>query len=411
MQIQIRFKLKARRSGQFSLLFCICLTILSAVTACSRERSAVPAPVKLDDGWETASLDDVGINEKLMREATDRIRDSTYPNVHSVLIVKDGRLVFEEYFDGYAFDYLGDQFRGEYTEFGINSLHNLASVTKSFTSALLGIAIEQGFIQDEREQVFAFFPEYAHLKTQSHSRITLEHLLTMTSGLEWNEMEVWLGDTRNDLIQLFIVSDPLEYILAKPLVTEPGTTWYYNGGGVNLLGEVIRRASGLRIDDFSEKVLFSPLGIKDYQWDHINPDIIHASGNLKLRLRDMAKFGYLFLNGGTWNGERIIPEEWIKTSTRAHVSIPWDSMREILGDEYVDLLKTEGDRYGYLWWLKTYEVNSHTIASFYADGWGGQNIIVFPSLDMVAVFTGGNYVGHEPVDDIVTQYVLPAVLR
>jgi len=402
--------MKAHTSGQLPLLFCICLTVLSAITACSSGQSAVPAPMKLDDGWETASLDDVGIDEKLVSEAMDRIRDGTYPNVHSVLIVKDGRLVFEAYFDGYSFDYLGDQFRGEHTEFGINTLHNLASVTKSFTSALLGIAIEQGFIQDEKEQVFAFFPEYAHLKTERNSRITLEHLLTMTSGLEWNELEVWLGDPRHDLIQLFIVSDPLEYILSKPVIAEPGTTWYYNGGGVNLLGEVIRKASGLRMDDFAEKALFSPLGITEYEWDHIKPDIIHASGNLKLRPRDMAKFGYLFLNGGIWKGESIIPAEWIKTSTEAHVTIPWDSMGEILGDEYVDLMKTEGDRYGYLWWLKTYDVNSQTVPSFYADGWGGQNIIVFPSLDMVAVFTGGNYVGYEPVDDIVTHYILPAAL-
>jgi CubicO group peptidase (beta-lactamase class C family) len=393
-----------------SILACLFLIVLSPLISCRNDSNTYQAPPQTGDGWETASLDDVGINEKLFREAIDRIRDGTYPNVHSVLIVKGGRLVFEEYFDGYSFDYLGDQFRGEYTEFGINSLHNLASVTKSFTSALLGIAIERGFIQDEREQVFAFFPEYSHLKTGSHNRITLEHLLTMTSGLEWNELEVWLGDITHDLIQLFIVSDPLEYILAKPLVAEPGTTWYYNGGGVNLLGEVIRRASGLRIDDFSEKYLFSPLGITEYQWDHINPDIIHASGNLKLRPRDMAKFGYLVLNGGTWKGERIIPAEWIKTSTRAHVSIPWDSMEETLGDEYVDILETEGDRYGYLWWLKTYDVNSQTVDSFYADGWGGQNIIVFPSLDMVVVFTGGNYVGPEPVDEIVTRHILPAVL-
>jgi CubicO group peptidase (beta-lactamase class C family) len=355
-------------------------------------------------------LDEVRIDEELVLAAMDRIRDGTYPNVHSVLLVKDGRLVFEAYFDGYAFDYLGDEFRGEHTEFGIDSLHNLASVTKSFTSALVGIAIEQGFIQDVNEPVFAFFPEYAGLKTGPHGRITLEHLLTMTSNLEWNELEVWLGDPRHDLIQLFIVPDPLEYILAKPLVAEPGTTWYYNGGGVNLLGEVIRKASGMRIDDFSAKYLFAPLGITEYQWDHINPDIIHASGNLKLRPRDMAKFGQLFLNGGTWKGERIVPGEWVKRSTSAQVAIPWDSLADPLGDEYVDLSQTEGDRYGYLWWLKTYDVNAQKIPSFYADGWGGQNIIVFPSLELVAVFTGGNYVGPEPVDDIVTRYVLPAVL-
>lgn len=397
-------------SSLFRSLFCFCLIIVFAITACSSDQPAYPAPQILDDGWETASLADVGIDEKMISEAIDRIRDKTYPNVHSVLIVKDGKLVLEEYFAGYSFDYLGDQFRGEYTEFGINTLHNLASVTKSFTSALLGIAIEQGFIRDVRENVFAFFPDYSYLKNGPKNRITLEHLLTMTSGLEWNELEVWLGDTRHDLIQLWIVSDPLAYILAKPVVAEPGTTWYYNGGGVNLLGEVIRKASGLRIDDFSEEYLFKPLGIAEYEWDHIKPDIIHASGNLKLRPRDMAKFGYLYLNGGTWKGERVISAEWIEQSTSAYISIPWDSMAENLGDEYVDVPETHGERYGYLWWLKTYDVNSQAVDSYRADGWGGQKIIVFPSLDMVVIFTGGNYVGHEPVDEIVTRYILPAVL-
>jgi CubicO group peptidase (beta-lactamase class C family) len=232
----------------------------------------------------------------------------------------------------------------------------------------------------------------------------------MTSGLEWNELEVWLGDMRHDLIQLFVVPDPLEYILAKPVVAEPGTNWYYNGGGVNLLGEVIRKASGLRIDEFSEKYLFKPLGIKEYEWDHIKPDIIHASGNLKLRPRDMAKFGYLFLNGGTWKGEKIIPAEWIQKSTKASISIPWDSLAEILGDEYVDVPETEGDRYGYLWWLKTYHVDSQSINSYAATGWGGQRIIVFPALNMVVVFTGGNYAEPDLVDEIVTCHILPAVL-
>jgi CubicO group peptidase (beta-lactamase class C family) len=392
-------------------LFCVCLIILSAVTACSTEKPAIPAPEKLGDGWETAGLADVEIDEEPIRETIERIRDGTYPNVHSVLIVKDGKLVFEDYFAGYTFDYLGDQFKGEYTDFDVASLHNLASVTKSFTSALVGIAIEQGFIRDEQEPIVKFFPEYAHLKTVGHSRITLEHLLTMTSGLEWNELEVWLGDIRHDLIQLFIVPDPLAYILSKPVVAEPGSTWYYNGGGVILLGEVIRKASGLRIDDFSAKYLFAPLGIKDYQWDHVNPDIIHASGNLQLCPRDMAKFGQLFLNGGTWKGERIVPAEWVETSTSAHVPIRWGSIGSSLGEEYTDLAQTEGDRYGYLWWLKTFRANGRKVPSFYADGWGGQSIIVFPSLEMVAVFTGGNYVGHEPVDDIVTHHILPAALQ
>lgn len=372
-------------------LSALLLVLLCAVSvvSCGREHT-YPIPAQTDDGWRTASLDEVGIDEKEIIEAVERINDGTYQNIHSVLIVKDGKLVFEEYFSGYTWDYNDPQFKGELTDYGIDTLHNLASVTKSFTSALVGIAIDQGFIQGVHEKVFAFFPEYAHLSDGRKGAITLEHLLTMTSGLEWNEMELPYSNTSNDLVQLFIVSDPKEYILAKPAVSEPGTNWYYNGGGTNILGEVIRAASGLRMDDFAEKYLFAPLGITDYEWDHINADMIHASGNLKLRPRDMAKLGCLFLNGGTWRGERIVSEAWVEESTKGRVSPQW------------------ADGYGYQWWLRTYHSRSTAVDSFYAAGWGGQRITVFPSLDMVVVFTGGNYVDEEPVDEIIDRHILPA---
>ena len=358
--------------------------------------SCAPAPTaripqQTDDGWQTASLDEVGIDKKQIGKAIDRIHDNTYQNVHSILIVKDGKLVFEEYFSGYTWNYDDDQFRGERVDFGADTIHNLASVTKSFTSALVGMAIDQGFIRGVDQKVFAFFPDYVHLSDERKDNITLEHLLTMTSGLAWNEMQLPYSDTSNDLVQLFIVSDPIEYILAKPVANLPGTTWYYNGGGTNLLGEVIRNTTGLRMDDFAEKHLFAPLGITNYEWDHINPDMIHASGNLKLRPRDMAKLGYLFLNGGLWHGERIVSEAWIEASTTEHVSLP------------------PADGYGYQWWRKTYDSGSTSVDAFYAAGWGGQRIMVFPSLDMVVVSTGGNYVEQEPVDEIITRHILPAV--
>jgi CubicO group peptidase (beta-lactamase class C family) len=145
------------------------------------------------------------------------------------------------------------------------------------------------------------------------------------------------------------------------------------------------------MDDFAEQYLFAPLAISDYAWDFINPDMIHASGNLKLRPRDMAKLGYLFLNGGIWEGERIVSEEWIDESTKGYLSPEW------------------ADGYGYQWWLRTYHSGSTAVDSYYAAGWGGQRITVFPSLDMVLVFTGGNYVEGEPVDEIIERHILPAI--
>jgi CubicO group peptidase (beta-lactamase class C family) len=372
-------------------------------------------PAGTNDGWETAGLDDVGMREEQLGEMMDRIQSKEYQNVHGVLIVKNGKLVFEEYFEGYTFSYTGPwssllKFRGERMDFGIDTPHNLASVTKSFTSALVGIAIERGLIQDVDDQVISYLPEYVHLSDEQVDRITLEHLLTMTSGLKWNELELWLGDMEHDLIQLFMVDDPIGYVLSKPVVSEPGSAWYYNGGAVNVLGEVIKGATGMRMDDFAARYLFAPLGITQYEWDHINYDlgVIHASGNLKLRPRDMAKFGTLYLNGGTWQGQQIISQEWVEKSTRESVSIPWESLESILGEEYAYLPETHGDRYGYLWWLNTYQTNSGSVDVYFASGWGGQRIFVFPSLDMVVVLTGGNYATHEPDQEIITRHILPA---
>jgi len=135
-------------------------------------------PEQTNDGWQTTSLDDVGMNKKILGELIDRINRNEYQNIHSILIVKDGKLVFEEYFNGYSFDFFSEGFQGEFTEFGIDTLHNVASVTKAYTSALVGIAIDHGFIQNVGQKVFDFFPEYSRLRDESKDVLTLEHLLT-----------------------------------------------------------------------------------------------------------------------------------------------------------------------------------------------------------------------------------------
>jgi CubicO group peptidase (beta-lactamase class C family) len=353
-------------------------------------------PEQTKDGWRTAGLDDVGIDKKKLGDLVQHIRRGKYRNIHSVLIVKDDQLVFEEYFDGYLWNPEDDRFKGKYTEFDISTKHNIMSVAKAFTSALVGIAIDHGFIQSVDETLFSFFPEYASLKTERKKDITLEHLLTMTSGLQWNEWDVPISEERNDIRQLFIVSDPIAYILSKSVVHEPGTYWYYSGGDVTLLGEVIRVATDLRIDDFAEQYLFKPLGITSYEWEKLNSDIVHASGHLHLSPRSMAKFGFLILNNGVWDGKRIISEKWIKKTTREYIAIPGRAW--------------EGDRFGYQWWLKAYRVDSTTVEAVVRSGWGGQAIFLFPAYGMVVVFTGGNYVDKDPVNEIVARYIIPSVL-
>jgi CubicO group peptidase (beta-lactamase class C family) len=372
----------------------VLLLFAQASPATAQDKTGQPEllpPRQLGDGWSTGSLTDVGMAGDSILQLLEKIRAKTYRDVHSVLIARGGRLVFEAYFPGYAYDYEGEAFHGPWTEFGPETLHNTASVTKSITGLLVGIAVDQGCIPGPDASVFSFFAEYAHLSDEAKDKITLAHLLTMTSGLEWNEQDVSYSQLENDIIQLFLVEDPAAYVLAKPLVHAPASTWYYNGGGPNLLGEIIQRCSGKRLDQFAEEHLFSHLGITDAEWVFINSDFVYASGDMKLRSRDLAKLGQLVLDGGTWNGREIVSPAWVEAMTRARVSLG------------------PAQAYAFLWWTRVYSVGADSVNAVMADGWGGQRIMLFPDYDLVVVFTGGNYTEQHRLDEAVSRYVLPAL--
>ncbi|MBW8041985.1 MAG: SgcJ/EcaC family oxidoreductase [Planctomycetes bacterium] len=342
-------------------------------------------PEEVDDEWETASLSDVGMAVDPVVEAMNNVINGDYGEVHSVLIVKDGKLVFEEYLSG---QYEG----GDFTEFNRDTMHDLASVTKSFTSTLIGIAINQDYIKDVNESAYAFFPEFDSLRTPDKDKITIKHLLTMTSGLEWDESIRPYSDKRNDLGQLFSQSDPIKYILSKSVETPPGERFLYNGGGTNLLGEIVRKATGLCVNEFAKSALFSPLGITDYRWYMFPHDVTYVSGGLKLRPRDMAKFGSLFLQKGVWRGKQIISAAWVEEATKSYISIP------------------KARSYGYQWWIKEYKVGNTAFRSYVALGRGGQMIRVIPDANMVIVFTAGNYEKRADFDQMITDNILPACL-
>jgi len=366
---------------------------LCHITCSATARYLYQPPAQTSDGWETASLSDVGMDDDFIVDLVDSIRTKYYDEVHSVVIVKDDKLVFEAYFPGHDFGYTGANFHGAYINFGRDSWHNTHSATKSIVSALVGIAIDKGFIPNVDEKIFSYFVNYAHLNNSQKDKITIEHLLTMTSGLQWNEWDVSVAQSNHDIVRFNSSSDPIGYLLAKPIVTEPGTSFYYNGAGVDALGEIIRIATGLRIENFSRQYLFNPMGITSFQWQRLSNNLTCAHGDIYIRPRDLAKFGYLFLNNGLWKGNRIISEEWVQKSTQTSIS----------------LNLTWADSYGYLWWLKRFYCDGHAHPSFFAEGWGGQKITIFPGLKMVVVFTGANYVSNPPCDEILTRFILRAV--
>ena len=375
----------------------ICLAVHSA--SCSQPAYSYQIPQQIDDGWVTASLGDVGINEEQITDSMDSLLKSDNNPLHSIIIVKDGKLVLEEYFSGEDLSIEGG-LHFEQRDFDRTTLHCLASASKSITSILLGIAIDQGKVESIHENLFSFFPEYSELSNAVKDNITLQHLLTMSSGIPWDESYPY-DDPRNDLAQMvFISTDPMRYVLEKSLVAAPGEAFIYNSGTTNVLGEVVSRSAGLPLADFADRYLFTPLGITSCDWISFPnaPEIAVASSLLYLKPRDMAKIGQMYLQKGVWNGNRIISESWVIESTGQSIEVP-------SSEEVIPGFNTS---YGYQWWRGTF--SNGDIDTCYAAGFGGQFIFVLPEMEMVIVFTAGQFEGgYQGFVSIVNDHILAAV--
>jgi CubicO group peptidase (beta-lactamase class C family) len=352
------------------------------------------APEKTKDGWETASLNNENLDANLIKELFERVGDNTYKNIHSVLLVKNGKLVVEEYFPG-------KNCLGQYWTYTRDTLHDIQSVTKSVNSILVGIAIDQHLITGVDEKISAFFPDYADIFTnQEKDAICLKHLLSMTAGLAWDESTYPYTDARNDALKALLSPDPIRYTLERPMVAAPGAKFAYNTGIALVLGEIIYKASGLRADKFAERYLFEPLGISDYYWEKTPNGSVNTGGGLMLRPRDMAKIGQLLLNGGRRQGKQIVSEGWVKESTKPQS-----------GAGQLPTWVPEATGYRYQWLLGSFHVYDQVIGWYGAAGRGGQFVAVFPDLQMVAVFTGwnDNALLAQPID-MLQRYILPAAI-
>jgi CubicO group peptidase (beta-lactamase class C family) len=337
-------------------------------------------PQQTDDGWEIATLEAEAVDPEKINELMRSILNKRFKNIHSVVLVKNGKLVLDEYFYGYDLD----------------TKHELHSVSKSITSILVGIAIDQDMIPGVDEKVYEFFPEYKGSRwIDQKYDIAVEHVLTMSAGIDWDEQSHRLTDRRNDIVAALYSDDWLQYVLDKKQIETPGKRFNYSGGLNLLLGGIIKNSSDLYADIFAEKYLFGPLGISDYRWGRHPDGTINTQGGLRLRPRDMAKIGYLFLKKGKWQGRQIVSRNWVSKSTGEHIPA------------YLGL------GYGYQWYLGQAAVNRKVFETFFAWGRGGQCIFVIPELDLVAVFTSRPYDNSYGVLfplGIVPNYIIPAVL-
>ena len=362
-------------------LICVGLGCASRGRVDSGSEPVYSAPEQTSDGWETSSMERVGMLEGPVMDLLKQLRTQNEHNVHGILVARRGKLVVEAYFPGEHVELakLGDEISFPYTVFDRNTLHLLASASKSVTSILFGIARDKGIVRSVDETMFSFFPEYSYLSDQLKERITIAQMLAMTSGLPWNEGYPY-DDIRNDWVAMVHDQDPIAYVLGKPAFAEPGTRFRYNSGTTNLLGEIISRRSGITLAEFARHHLFAPLGIRTFEWYGFPnaPEMAVASSTLYLRPRDMAKIGQMYLDGGVWNGTRIVSRSWVAESTSKIVDLP-DSESPIPGYVY---------GYGMQWWLGRFSTSG---AEFLlAAGFGGQLIVVLPEVQMVVVFTAGN---------------------
>jgi CubicO group peptidase (beta-lactamase class C family) len=282
--------------------------------------------------------------------------------------------------------------------FDATTKHDMRSVSKSITSLLVGIAIDHRLIASADEPVLKFFPEYSAVKTAGWDSITLRHLLTMSSGIKWDENLPWT-DPGNDEPHLGYEADPIRYVLSKPIAMQPDVFWAYNGGGTDLLGSIIERVSGKTLEAFARELLFEPMGITDLEWKTYprNSKIATAVG-LRVRPRDAAKIGQLVLNHGAWNGQQIISADWIARSIT-----PRFQANGYFGNLFF---------YGYQWWMGRSLRGDKEVKWTAAMGLGGQRIFIIPELDLVVMCTGGLY--GRPKDgqgaiDILVNSVIPSV--
>jgi CubicO group peptidase (beta-lactamase class C family) len=317
--------------------------------------------VRPGEEWPTSPPEQQGLDPDRLARMVESI-EAQMLDLHSLLIVRNGQIVFETYYPPYA----------------QGTRHELFSVTKSFIATLVGIAAEQGAIPDLERTVVSYFPgqEFAQMDPRK-SRMTVKHLLTMTSGLDWQE-----GD--HTYQEMYYSPDWVKYVLDIPMLADPGTKFEYCSGCSHLLSAILQEATGMSPRAFAEKHLFGPLGITDFTWNTDAKGIPIGGWGLNITPRDMARLGYLYLKGGAWNGQQIVPEGWVRAS----------------GSKQVE---TDGELdYGYQWWIYP------THGAYAALGRAGQMILVVPDLDLVVVTTA-NMADHEPIFKLVDEYILPAV--
>ncbi len=353
------------------------------------------SPSQSNDGITVANIESKAIDTARIIEMAEQLHcGERNHKVHSVLIAINEELVHEQYFPGVI-----SADNRQRVNYGPDSLHVQASVTKSVVATSLGIAEAQGLLNVNSTTIFDIYSDYSDVnwtdfytlggETVQKTDILLTNFLAMAAGFEWDEFSTYYGHPDNSLTKMNASDDPIGYLLALDLVTPPGETFVYNTGLSRVISDVVERVSGQSIQSYTDQYLFGPLGIDDYYWQQ----------GLSLRPRDMLKFGLLFNNNGNYQGEQVVPQAWVESSLARVLTL------------------TPGERlsgYGYQWWQSDFVIEGTTITAHAALGYGGQQIYLFKDYDAVVVFTAGEYVAQHgdtsTVYSWLNDFIVPAIV-
>jgi CubicO group peptidase (beta-lactamase class C family) len=343
------------------------------------ENYAYKQPIETDDGLATGNLEDEFKNPNLIVDMVKKTIKGNFPDVHSILIYKNNKLVLEEYFYGY------DE----------NTPHQLRSATKPFIGGILGIAVDQGFIKSEKDRLLSYFNsrylEIANLDKRK-KEITIENFLMYRHGMDCENNN---PESKGNELKMMQSKDWVKYMLDLPMIGEPGVSSSYCTGCALTLGSLVEIATNKKIEDFAKENIFDPLNISNYKWTfEPNQTSSDDFSQTYFTPRDLIKLAKLFKDGGKWEGNQIISKSWI--------------------DKTFNMDK--GD-YGYLWEQRYFVVDGQTYNSYLASGNGGQKINIWPELDMITVFTGGNYNSYQlygkstPPNEMIPNYILKSFFK
>ncbi|MEO0398162.1 MAG: serine hydrolase [Pseudomonadota bacterium] len=370
-----------------------------------------PKPASLKDGWDVSTPDKVGLDCAKLLEAVAAIDSGRYGRVNLLIVAREGKIVFEKYWDGRQPPY--DPGNGAFeaykeTSFDENTVTDMMSMTKSLIATAAGVAEKQGLISHVGDSVASYLPYDPFYQTEAVRRITIRDMLTMSAGLKFDENTYPYGHPKNDLTAVYGAvakdEDALPIIFNQPAVSPPGAVFNYASTLSHSTGRIVERQAGMRFDRYVRDHLLDPLEIGSVYWSNPDSETYKFWGDISMRPRDFAKIPQLHVNGGRWKGEQIISERWARDALLDHAFV---SDGQDTSDKTVR-------RYGYFWWTKEVAGDQPVKRYAYASGFGGQFAAAIPELDLVVVGLASNWPEDwDPKDEGYARddYALDDVVR